>query len=62
MWLMTRKKGKMGKAVGISVAVLVAAHLAVGVLLCKNAPRRSRIGRTVKKAGRTVKGFVREFL
>jgi len=62
MWMMKRSKGKMTKTVCASVAVLVAAHLAAGILLCKAAPRRSGFGRMVKKAKRTVKGLVREVL
>lgn len=61
MWMMHRNKGKAAKTVCVSVAILVAAHIAAGILLCKGMPKRSPFGRMVKKVKRTASGLVREW-
>ncbi|MBP3301235.1 MAG: hypothetical protein J6M34_07025 [Clostridia bacterium] len=60
MFLCKRNNHKKAACIGTSVAVLVAAHVAVGYLLYKGIPRRSKFGRMVKKAKRTASGLVRE--
>ena len=59
MLILNRKRDRVKKAVGISVAVLLAAHAAVGLALCKKSCRAS-LERMAKKAKRTVVGLVRE--
>ena len=61
--IMLNRKKHCGKTVGIAVAVLVAAHVAAGVILYQNAcHHRTTLPRIAKKAKRTMVGLVREFL
>ncbi|MBO5221393.1 MAG: hypothetical protein J6C26_03680 [Clostridia bacterium] len=60
MLLMHRNKSCAAKTVCISVGVLLAAHIAAGVILCKGMPKQSRLCRMMKKAKRTAVGFVKE--
>ena len=62
MLTLNRKK-HCEPSVGIAITVLAVAHIAAGVLLCKNACHtKSTFPKVVKKAKRTVVGLVREFL
>ncbi len=60
--LMLNRKKRCSASVGIAVAVLAAAHIAAGVLLCKNACHHTTLPKIAKKAKRTMVGLVREFL
>ena len=62
MLMLNRKKAQIKKTVGISVAILLAAHLAAGVLLCAGMPKESKWQKTMKNAKRTVVGLVKEIV
>ena len=58
---LNRKTSCTKTSTGIAVAALVCAHLAAGVLLCQGVCHRgSPLERMMKKAKRSVTGFVRE--
>ncbi|MBO5214494.1 MAG: hypothetical protein J6B86_06965 [Clostridia bacterium] len=62
--LTLNRKNHCGKiSVGAAVAVIAAAHIAAGVILCKGAchPAHS-LQRMVKRAKRTVVGLIREII
>lgn len=64
MLMLNRNNHGSKVSVGVAVAVLAAAHVAAGVILCKGFchPSGRGLPRLVKRAGRTVKTFVREIL
>lgn len=63
MLMLNRKNHGSKVSVGVAVAVLAAAHVAAGVILCKGICHPAGTGsRLVKRVGRTVKNLVREIL
>ena len=62
MLMLDRKKAQIKKTVGLSVAILLAAHLAAGILLCVGMPKESKWQKTMKNAKRTVVGLVKEIV
>ncbi len=61
--LMLHRKKHGSTSIGIAVAVIAAAHIAAGVLLCKGSCHHSvTLPKIAKRAKRTVVGLVREFL
>ncbi len=59
--LLNRKNHCSKSSVGVAVAVLAAAHIAAGVLLCKGmCCHSSSLGQMAKKAKRNVWSVVRE--
>ena len=58
---LNRKSSCEKVSAGVAVAVLVCAHLAAGALLCRGMCHRgSSLERMMKRAKRSVTGFVRE--
>lgn len=62
--LMLNRKNHCNKAtVGTAIAVIAAAHVAAGILLCKGMCRHSTsLQQMAKRAKRTVVGLIREIL
>lgn len=62
MLLLNRKNHCAKTSVGIAVGVIIASHIAAGILLCKNCHHSMTIPKMVKRAKRSVMGLVREII
>ncbi len=61
--LMLNRKSHCGKvSLGTAIAVIAAAHIAAGVILCKGTCHHVTLQQMAKKAKRTVVGLVREII
>ncbi len=62
--LMLNRKSHCGKiSLGTAVVVIAAAHIAAGVILCKNSCHHSpSLQQMAKRAKRTVVGLIREII
>lgn len=61
MSILKRKRAFSKRRVGLGIAVILAAHVAAGVIVCSGKRRCCSPSRAVRKATRAVSGFVKKF-